>query len=207
MRSIVKPKFAGIYGVLLHVYPQAFRKHYRATMVQTFDDMLENERTSFGRLRIWAITLADLPFSATKEYVTSGKDINMNRNVKLLLAAALAAVVIAGVGSFWFGSLHTRQKASVKQVGVAQLADAMQQDDFYNTYGDTTLLFNGNVAQVKNDTNVTLVTFATGRPYGVTCQFPRTTSVKTGQTLSVAAPGGSADRESRGVLLHNCIEN
>jgi hypothetical protein len=207
MGFIVKPKPAGIYGTLLHVYPQSFRDHYRTTMVQTFDDMLKNERTGFGRLRVWAITLLDLPFSAGKEHVTNGKGVIMNRNFRLLVGTALAAIVIVGIGSFWFGSLHARQNVGVEQVGVTQLADAMQQDDFYSTYGDAALLFTGKVAAVKRGTNATLVTFATGRPYSVTCQFPKTIAARMGQTLSVAAPGGSADRQTRGVLLHDCIVN
>lgn len=207
MGFIVRPKPVGIYGTLLHVYPQSFRKHYGTTMMQTFDDMLEDEHTSIGRLRIWTITLLDMPFSAAKEHITNGGGITMNRNFKLLLGAALAAILIVGAGSWWFGYLHARENVGIERVGVAQLADAMQQDDFYSTYGDAAVLFTGKVASVKMKDNASLVSFSTGRPYNVVCQFPRAVAYKIGQTISVAAPAGSAAREAHGVLLHDCVDN
>ncbi len=207
MGSIVKPSHEGIYGTLLHIYPQSFRKHYGTIMVQTFDDMLENERSSIGRLRIWTITLMDMPFSAAKEHITNGGGISMNRNFKLLLGAALAAILIAGAGSWWLGSLHARRNVGIERVTPAQLADAMQQDSFYSAYGDTAVLFSGKVLSVTEHNNTTLVTFTTGRPYSVTCQFASNVSVKNDQTLSIAAPAGSAERQTSGVLLHNCLIN
>jgi hypothetical protein len=207
MGFIVKPSPVGIYGTLLHVYPQSFRKHYGTTMVQTFDDMLENERSSIGRLRIWTITLIDMPFSAAKEHITNGGGISMNRNFKLLLGAALVAILIVGAGSWWFGNLHARRNVGIERVTPAQLADAMQQDGFYSTYGDAAVLFSGKVSSVTERNNAALVTFTTGRPYGLTCQFASNVSVKSGQTLSIAAPAGSAERQTKGVLLHNCLIN
>jgi hypothetical protein len=207
MGFFVKPKSTEIYGALLHMYPQSFRGHYGPTMKQTFDDMLEGERTKAGQLRLWARTLLDLPLSAGKEHLTNGKDSTMNRNFKLLLIAAVAGVLIVGAGSFWFGKLHAWRSVGIERVGVAQLADAMQQDNFYSSYGSSVVLFNAKVTVVKHGQTATLVTFETNRPYSVTCQFPNNVPVSSGKTISVAAPAGSAERQKSGVLLHNCLIN
>lgn len=200
-------KSSGIYAALLHAYPRSFREHYAGTMVQTFDDMLEAEPSWLGRFRIWTRTLVNLPFSAGKQHLTTKEELNMNRNMKLVILSSAVAVLIVGIGSFWFGNLHARQTAGVEKVKVAQLADAMQKDNFYGKYGSATVIFSARVASTTYKNNVTLVNFTTNRPYDVTCQFPHDITAKIGQSLSVVAPAGSADRLKHGVLLHGCVEN
>jgi len=207
MRHTARPKPSSLYATLVRIYPQSFRTHYGTTMVQTFDDLLDSEATKIGRLKVWVRTLTDLPFSAGKEYVTNGKDITMNKTIKLILGAAVLAIFIVGAGSYWAGNLHARQSIGIEHVTASQLGDAMQQDNFFSSYGSAALLFKGMVYSIKTGNNVTLVTFATNRPFNVVCQFPANLSVKTGQTISVIAPGGSAERQKSGVLLHNCSLN
>lgn len=200
-------KSSGIYAALLHAYPRSFREHYGGTMVQTFDDMLEDEPSWFGRFQVWTRTLINLPFSAGKEHLTTKEELNMNRNMKLFIVAAILAILVVGVGSFWYGNLHARQVAGVEKVNVEELANAMQDDSFYSQYGGVTVIFSAKVASAKHKDNATLVTFTTNRPYSVTCQFPHNIATKPGQTMSIVAPAGSADRQKHGVLLHDCVEN
>jgi len=207
MGHTARPKPSGVYSTLVRIYPQSFRDHYGTTMVQTFDDMLDSESTKLGRLKIWTRTLTDLPFSAGKEYVTNGRETNMNKTIKLLLGGAFLVILILGAGSYWAGNLHARQNIGIEHVTASQLGDAMQQDNFFSSYGSAALLFKGTVSNVKNGNNVSLVTFATNHPFNVICQFPSNLSVKTGQTISVIAPGGTAERQKSGVLLHNCSLN
>lgn len=207
MGFIVKPKSSEVYGALIHIYPQSFQKHYSTTMIQTFDDMLEAEETSRGRFNLWMRALIDLPFSATKEHLTNGKDLVMTRNMKYIIIGALVAIVLVGLAAFWEGNLNARTTVVVERVTVAQLADAMQQDNFYSTYGDTAVLFSGKIESVKVKNNASLVTFSSSRPYTVVCQFPIAGNYIAGQTISVAAPAGSAERQPHGVLLHECIAN
>lgn len=176
-------------------------------MQVTFNDMLEGERTGWGRGMVWARAMLDLPASATREHITNGKDIPMNRNTKFILLGACIAIVIVGLGSFWEGNLHARQSAGIERVTAGQLADAMQQDSFYSDFGNAAVLFSGNVASTKVQDKASLITFTTGRPFNVVCQFPKAVSFKAGQKVSVAAPAGSAEREAHGVLLHNCLAN
>jgi hypothetical protein len=172
-----------LYGTLLRAYPLSFRQHYGTSMQQTFNDMLHAEPSRAARLVIWARALLDLPLSASKEHITNGKDIIMNRTTKYIIAAALGAILIVGAGSFLFGSLHAKQTKGVERVTISQLNTVTRSD------------------------NATLVTFATGRPYSLTCQFASTLAVRSGQTIAVAAPAGSAERQPHGVLLHNCLQN
>lgn len=196
-----------IYGTLLRLYPQSFQKQYGPTMEVTFSDMLEGERTGLGRIMVWTRAMFDLPVSATREHITNGKDIHMNRNTKIILLGACIAILIVGLGSFWEGNLHARQSVGIERVTAGQLADAMQQDSFYSDFGNAAVLFSANAESVKTHGNASLVTFTTGRPFNVVCQFPKAVSFKSGQKVSVAAPAGSAERETHGVLLHNCLEN
>ncbi len=176
-------------------------------MQQTFKDMLEGEKTNFGRGLVWVRALLDLPISASKEHLNYGKEINMNRNTKFVIVGALIAVVIVGLASFWEGNLHARTNIGVERVTTAQLADAMQQDNFYSTYGNSAVLFSGKVIDINTKDNASIVSFNTGRPYSVVCQFPKQVTFKTNDIISIAAPAGSAERQVKSVLLHNCLEN
>ncbi len=207
MGPIVKSRGIRVYGSLLRFYPESFQKQYSATMEQTFTDMLMAEQTSLGRTLVWARALADLPQSAIKEHITNGRSFTMNRNTKFLLEGALITVGVVGLASFWEGNLHSRANVGIERVTAVQLADAMQQDNFYSTYGDTVVLFSGKVASVKTQGNASLVIFNTGRPYNIVCQFPKAVSYTNGQTISLVAPAGSAERQPRGVLFHNCLAN
>jgi hypothetical protein len=127
--------------------------------------------------------------------------------MKLVFAGIIALLIIANCLSFWLGNMHARQATGIEKVTPAQLADAMQADDFYSSYGNAGLLFDGTAKSIQRKGNAALVTFATNRPYSVTCQFPQAPSLKAGDTISVAAPGGSAERQPHGVLLHDCVSD
>lgn len=195
-----------MYRAALHLYPRAFRGHYGPAMEQTFDDLLAGEPSPVKRMGIWVRALLDTPVSATREHIHS-KGVYMTRTAKLLTLSASMAILVVGIGSYWFGNLHARENVGIERVNVMQLADAMQHDSFYSNYGDAALLFDDKISTVTHKDNATLVTFVTNRPYTVSCQFPGTLPLQNGQTVSVAAPGGSADRLKAGVLLHNCLQN
>ena len=202
MRHTSKIFGVEVYSKLLYLYPVRYRQQYARPMVQTFDDMLDGEASKLARVAIWGRTLVDLPASATKEHLTNGANITMSRNVKIILAGVVVLLLIANIGSYWFGNLHARQVAGIQRVTPAEMADAMQQDNFYSNYGGAALLFSGTITSINEKNGMSLAVINTGRPYSVTCQF--TTPVSSGETISIAAPGGSAERLPQGVLLHNC---
>ena len=207
MGSTPNRRQPNVYGSLLRLYPTAFQKHYSVTMQQTFDDMLEGEQSKLGRGLIWARTLVDLPVSVTKEHLTDGKDLIMNRASKFILAGAIIAIIIIGLAAFWKGIIYSRNTIGIARVTTAQLADAMQHDDFYSTYGNAVVLFSGKISAIKLQGNTTQIILSTGRPYSVACQFPNTVSFKPHEMVSLIAPAGSAERQPHGVLLHNCQMN
>lgn len=196
-----------VFAKLVNLYPAAYRRRYGKPMVQTFEDMLAAEPGKTGRLAVWVRTLRDLPKSIIKEHITDGRGFAMSRNTKLVVAGVVSILILANAVSFWFGVLHSRQDTSVQSVTTAQLADAMQQDGFYSTYGNAALLFRGKVSAVHTQGGKTVATFETGRPYVVECQFTDQKDVKIGATLSVAAPAGSAKRLPQGVLLYDCVQS
>lgn len=196
-----------VYAKLVGLYPAPYRKRYGQPMVQTFDDMLEAEPSQAGKLIIWARALIDLPGSILKEHITNGRGIEMSRNVKIALAAIAIVLIVANGVSFWFGILHARQAIGIERVTPTQLADAMQQDDFYSSYGNAALLFSGKVRSVQQKNGVAIATFQTDHAYALECQFPNGRQVKVGDMVSVAAPGGTAERLPHGVLLHNCTKD
>jgi len=206
MGSVSKSRATDIYGVLLYIYPTAFRRHFEATMRQTFSDMLDDTPSRSGRALVWLKTIANLPFSAAGEYFLSGKELLMTRNVKLLAGCAATALFIVGIGSFWFGTLHARETTRITHVSVVQLGDAMQHDNFYSSYGNAALIFSGKVASVSHQ-NGTSVVFADTNAYAVTCQFTANLPIKPHQALRVVAPGGRAVRQAHGVLLRDCMQN
>lgn len=206
MGFIAKRGPTEIYGKLLVLYPARYRQKYEKPMVQTFDDMLKDEPRAFKKSLIWARTLLDLPISAAKEHLTDGKELVMNRKMKFIFGGVIVLLLLANGASWWYGNLHSRQTSGIEKVSVAQLADAMESDSFYSSYGNAGLLFTGNVSDVQKNGDTALVTFSSNGSYAVTCQFVHGSQIKNGDMLSVAAPGGSAERLKNGVLLHNCLE-
>lgn len=210
MGTMAKGTHRGIYGKLLVLYPSSYRRQYAGPMVQTFDDLLDGEASTWGKAQVWLRALLDLPTSALREHLTNGEDLNMKmtRNTKLLFGGVVLVLLVANGFSWWFGNLHSRQTAGISKVSLSQLAEAMQQDHFYHSYGDTTLLFSGQVANVQQSNKGMLVaTFQTATSYSVSCEFPNDGQIKKGDNLYVAAPGGSAERQTNGVLLHKCTKD
>lgn len=195
-----------IYAKLIDLYPESYSQRYRQPMIQTFDDMLEAEQSKTGKLLIWARALWDLPSSALKEHLTNREGYIMSRSLKILLVGIAVVLLLANGVSYWFGILHARQAVGIERVTTTQLADAMKNDGFYSHYGNAALLFTGQVISIKQQNAVTVATFKSDSTYSLECQFSNI-KLSIGETIPVAAPGGSADRLPQGVLLHNCLRN
>lgn len=205
MGITAKNRQTRFYARLLVIFPSRYRKRYQQPMVQTFDDMLEENSSLSGKVVVWLRTLIDLPMSALKEHLTNEGDYIMTRKMQILFGSVVVLLLLANGFSWWFGNLHSRRTSGVEKVTVAELADAMQGDHFYSTYGNTTVLFHGKVVALQQKGKVALVSFETGASYSLTCQFPRVEQIHKGENISVAAPGGTAERQPHGVLLHDCL--
>lgn len=204
MGSYAKPRSAVWYSRLLVLYPASYRRQYARPMVQAFDDLLGGEPSRAGRCLIWARATWDIPTSALKEHITNG-EFTMSRNFKILMASIVLLLLVANGASYWFGSIHAWRAESVQRTTPSQMADAMQHDHFYSSYGKSAVLFSGKVTSARPSGDDSLVAFETDRPYSVTCQFSGKISAKAGDTIAVTTAAGSADRQKAGVLLHDCV--
>jgi hypothetical protein len=101
----------------------------------------------------------------------------------------------------------TPRPTTVVQVTADQVAQAMDEDRFYATYGQTTLLIQGAVAAVDQQPDHFIVTLATSGPTQVLCDLGTTTpAIKVGETVTVrsANPEQDVARQDAAVLIHNC---
>jgi hypothetical protein len=87
-----------------------------------------------------------------------------------------------------------------------QIANAMQLDEFYSTYGETTLIVQGTVASVSRQNSETLIQFKTNSSYGAFCNtFDTSFTGNVGDSITILAEGSGAKREPNAVLLTNCV--
>jgi hypothetical protein len=105
-----------IYRALLYFYPKAHREAYGQQMVQTLDDMLSEQRSSFERLGVWLKVSIELPINVMEENLNSIGEISVNKLTKIsnrrLLYGALALLVI---GSYVATAIIWRhQRAEVR---------------------------------------------------------------------------------------------
>jgi hypothetical protein len=103
--------------------------------------------------------------------------------------------------------LATPRPTSVVQVTADQVAQAMDGDHFYATYGQTTLLIQGTVAAIDPQPGHFILTLATSGSTQVLCDLGnKAPTVKTGDSVTVrsADPEKDIARQDAGVLIRNC---
>lgn len=125
------------------------------------------------------------------------------------LTIAAAAVVLLGVataGGFLLGDIQSVKGLTIRRVTPAQLADAMREDRFYSDYRKSSLLVTGSVSSVVRGDGRLTVAFATGSTWGTSCELgAATVAPRAGDTLTVLALGGAAERLPSGVLLRGAV--
>ena len=122
------------------------------------------------------------------------------------LLAALALLLLAACGIFREPQA-TLRPTTVVQVTADDVAQAMDEDRFYSTYGQTTLLVRGTVAALDPQPNHFTVTLATGVRTKVLCDLgSQTPSVHVGDVITVrsADPENDVQRQDAAVLIKNC---
>jgi hypothetical protein len=125
------------------------------------------------------------------------------------LGLALLFLPLAGCGVF----LASRPTpASVPtwppmQVTADQVAQAMQEDHFYEDYGQSSLFIHGTVSAVSAQNNDAIVELASSIPTKVRCDLGhQAPAVHVGDPITVQAadPETDAIREPSAVLIKNC---
>jgi hypothetical protein len=100
-----------------------------------------------------------------------------------------------------------RPTAAAIGVTADQVAQAMEADQFYATYGQTTLLIQGTVASVNQQPNHLILELATRVPTRVLCDLGnQAASAKVGDTITVvsANPERDVSRQASAVMIKNC---
>jgi hypothetical protein len=89
-----------------------------------------------------------------------------------------------------------------------QAALALQHDSFFSTYSQNTLLIQGTVMSIDQQSGDYIVALATTGPAKVFCDIgARAPTVNVGDVITVqsANPQRDASREASGLLLKNCM--
>jgi hypothetical protein len=122
------------------------------------------------------------------------------------VAGAILLICLSACGLFR-EPLATPRPTTVAQVTADQVAQAMDDDTFYATYGQTSLLIQGRVAAVDQQANHFIVTLATGVRTKVQCDLGnKAPAVRVGDTITIrsANPEQDVSRLDAAVLIHNC---
>ncbi len=101
----------------------------------------------------------------------------------------------------------TPRPTSVAQVSPDQIAQAMQADSFYATYGSSELIVTGTVASVEPQGDGERVEFVMAGAMKVQCQLSSSPSnLQPGEkiTARITDPRHNVVRQDGGVLLNNC---
>jgi hypothetical protein len=94
-----------------------------------------------------------------------------------------------------------------RQVTADQVAQSMQDDQFFTDFGDSTLLVEGTLAAIEQLGGHTRLRLATSQAFDVVCDSgQQTPAVQVGQLITVksANPRRDASRDAGSVLLANC---
>jgi hypothetical protein len=119
--------------------------------------------------------------------------------------AALLLLILGGGAGFLLGGNHWLGKLSVATVTPDQIATAMSNDDFWGTYRENTLIVNGSVASVTQQSGDTQIELTTSTIFKVYCDIgSAATSVKSGDPIKILAEAFPAKRLPSGVLLTGC---
>ena len=132
----------------------------------------------------------------------------MRPKIALLACATLALLLaLSGCGVFR-ETPPTPLPTTVVKISADQAAQAMQDDNFYATYGHSTLLIKGSVVAVDPQPNHLIVTLATSLPTQVQCDLGSlAAAVKPGDTLTlrVTDPENDVLRQDGALFIKNCV--
>jgi hypothetical protein len=115
-------------------------------------------------------------------------------------------VVGAGVTGFVLGDIRAARALTVQRATPRQLAEAMKGDHFFSDYGRSSLIVTGTVSGVSRRDGDIVVAFTSGSSYGASCDLGTASlAPRVGESLTVVAPGGAAERLPAGVILRDGI--
>lgn len=130
----------------------------------------------------------------------------VNRTKIIQLLAVLLVVIAVGIASYLLGNVHAVQTLTFKRITPTQAANAMKNDNFYANYRENTLLVTAVVSSISKDNNEVEATFKAASTFQTRCDFGNSgIAIRPGETITVLAEGGVAERQPSAVLLKNCL--
>ena len=128
------------------------------------------------------------------------------RNKLLVSGAIVIALILVVIITFYLGDKYAVKHMAIRTATPNQLATAMQQDDFWSTYRENTLIVSGVVSSVTRTNSTSTVGLKTSVPYTLSCDVNNAPdTLKTGETIRILSEAYIAEREQSGVLLRNCV--
>lgn len=122
------------------------------------------------------------------------------------IAIVIALIFVVAIGCFFLGWRETLNNLTIKSATPTQLANAMKNDDFYSSYDENTLLVHGVVSSVNKQGSSHIIGLSANSSYKALCDLGNTATVpKEGSTITILAEGATAERQTNGVLLKDCI--
>lgn len=130
----------------------------------------------------------------------------MNKIAKRLLPFLLLLLLVALPACSLSGVLRRSTPTPVEvQVTADQIAQAMQEDEFFSDYRGDMLLVTGKVNAVNQKDRDTRLELETSLPTKVVCELgTQTITAKPGDSVTVQAQAAEAERAPSAVLLKNC---
>jgi len=131
---------------------------------------------------------------------------NLLKSKPLIITIIIFVLIFLGLIIAWQSALYTLNHMSFKDVTPTQMAVAMREDEFWSSNRFNTLVFDGKVISINTDSSQTILNFATSDSYGVSCKVNSSSSkFEVGKTYKFAVEAYQAERQPKGVLLHNCL--
>jgi hypothetical protein len=122
------------------------------------------------------------------------------------LVVLVLVVLFVGAASFFFGDKHALESMTIRQVTPTEIAQAMKDDHFWQTYRENTLLVKGTVSSVSNPNGDVVIGLKTESSYKSFCDLGVSDHVfETGDQVTVMAESGPAERQPSAVLLKGCV--
>ena len=127
------------------------------------------------------------------------------KNKPLVISLVLLILIFCGLLIAWFSALYTLNHMGFKQITTTQMAAAMRQDEFWYDYRFDTLIFEGKIQSISIHNTKKTLTFVTSDSYSASCEVAQNIDYQVGRTYKFAAETYQAERQPKGILLHNCI--
>ncbi len=131
----------------------------------------------------------------------------IKKRALVIVLVIVLAVIFVGMFCFYLGDYYALNHLSMRKTTPDQLTRAMQNDDYYSSFRENTVIFTGQVIGLSVKNNQTIVAIKTDTTYNLNCQINGLTQLEVGHTYRFLADAYLASREKSGLLLNDCLIN